>query len=150
MKTKLFLIAGLILAGFLFQSCQKDNDLVNDRALAQDNNTDLIASKDLAAPGENSDELTNYPDPFTDMTIIEYKVPRPAWVTIIVYNRQEQFAIRLVSEFKHEGIYRVEFNAKELPVGEYVAEMRIGMLVFRENMTKIFKDSIGKIPKGSH
>lgn len=147
MKTKLFLIAGLIFAGFLFHSCQKDNDLLNEQAQAQDPNMNLVADKGAATHWGHAKMLTNYPEPFTDMTTIEYKVPSPAWVTIIVYNRKEQFFIRLVSEFKHEGVYRVEFNARDLPIGEYEVEMKAGLLVVRESMTKIFKNSTGEITK---
>ncbi len=150
MKTKLLLIAGLLFAGLLFNSCQKDNDLLEEATLKQDTDM-LLASgnqdKDSDAPWGFSDVLTNYPDPFRNKTIIEYKVPRPTWITLIVFHRQEQFVLRLVSEFQHEGVYRVEFDASEFPPGQYVAELKIGKKVIREVMTKVRPESSGKIHK---
>lgn len=148
MKTKLFLFASLIPAGLLFRSCQKDNDL--EAISRADTEMPFASSK----TGEHNDgDLTgkdlifNSPDPFQDKTTIEYRVPFPAWVTIVVTNRKEQFFIRLVSEFQHEGIYRVDFDAKELPPGQYVAELKIGDLVVGEIMTKKLNVSTGRTHK---
>lgn len=147
MKTKHLLFAGLLITGFVFLSFQSDKDLSGGKEFAKDVNTVLAADLRSTAPGGLLDVLTNYPDPFTDKTLIEYRVLRPAWVEIMVYNREEQFAIRLISEFHREGIYRVEFDATELPVGEYLAEMKVGLMSYKEVMTKVFKTSIGGIPK---
>ena len=146
MKTKLFLFASLIPAGLLFTSCQKDNDL---EAISRTDTEMLFVSNKTGDHNDSDltgkDLISNSPDPFQDMTTIEYRVPNPAWITIVVINRQEQFFVRLVSEFQHEGIYRVDFDARELPPGQYVAELKIGDLVVGEIMTKKLNVSAGRI-----
>jgi hypothetical protein len=147
MKTNVLFIACLFVAGIMLTSFQKDKGLLEANASTKQSEAVLVADHSTVAPVKKMDVLTNYPDPFEHKTLIEYKVLRPGWVTLIVMNRQEQFAIRLVSEFKYEGVYRIEFDARELPPGQYIAELRTGFFVARENMTKIMETSTGDIPK---
>ena len=146
MKTRILLIAALIMSGVIFTYGQHVKEAVSQQP------SELLVLKvnhpqDRLAPIGYSDLLTNYPDPFKDMTFIEYRVPQPTWVTLLVWNRAEMFVIPLVKEFQHEGVYRIEFDASELPPGTYIAQLKMGFISCKEVMTKVKKESTGEITK---
>lgn len=148
MKTKIFLIAGLFLGGFLLSSCQKDNSVLP----ANESGTvvkELNEGSDDVVDPFVKEHLTNYPDPFKTTTTIEYMVPKSGWVTIYVYNLTERYQIRLVSEFKDAGLYRVMFDGTEHPPGRYLVQMNVAGLRFSETMTKIASEGNGSL-FGSH
>jgi len=61
----------------------------------------------------------NYPNPFNPTTKIEYSLPEPSSVRLSIYNNLGQEVINLVNEYQSAGIYRVDFNANNLPSGIY-------------------------------
>lgn len=147
MKTKMLLFVGLLFAGLIFSSCQKDNDLIADASIDQ-----TAEQKRLPPDGDiggfndiNVDLLSNVPDPFTQRTTIEYELPKPGWVTIYVKNVREGYSIRLVSEFKPAGHYKVVFEARNHPPGLYMAEMKTGGQLIREQMLKVLEEGNGTI-----
>ena len=76
-------------------------------------------SENLSAEGVQS-----YPNPFNQCTTILYKVPEDAYVTIIVYNIQGQIVSNLFKNLFHEtGFHAVEWDAGNLPSGEYICRI---------------------------
>lgn len=64
----------------------------------------------------------NYPNPFNRMTLLEYELPAPAWVTIAIYNSQGQRVTTLVNEPQSAGEHRVDWQvAGTLTSGVYFA-----------------------------
>jgi hypothetical protein len=62
----------------------------------------------------------NYPNPFNPTTTIEFDLPEPAVVTLIVYNiLGQQVATLLDQEDVSEGLHEVEFSANALASGVY-------------------------------
>ena len=61
----------------------------------------------------------NYPNPFTKKTSISYTLPKPAQVSIKIYNIKGQLVKILVNENKPAGYHTVEWNAKGLSSGIY-------------------------------
>ena len=62
----------------------------------------------------------NYPNPFNPMTTIEFDLPQPAVVTLVVYNTLGQEVARLLDrESMDDGTQEVEFDATNLPSGVY-------------------------------
>ncbi len=57
----------------------------------------------------------NYPNPFNPMTIIEYSIDKPAFVSIEIYNILGEKIIDLINEFHFIGQYRVTFDGSSLP-----------------------------------
>lgn len=146
MKTKILLISTLIAGGLLFTSCQKDNSLIEETSFEQ-----LSAEQDvpdspksgtwgssLGDPGSiDQDRISNFPDPFTRYTTIQYNLKKSSFVRLVVYaNDFEQVAI-LVNGYKKAGKHLAKFNASGMPVGEYIAELKTNEGVFKEEMTKI-------------
>lgn len=68
--------------------------------------------------------LQNYPNPFNSVTVIKYSIPKKSYVTLIVYNILGNEIASLVNQYKNAGEYEAEFNAKDLPSGFYLYELR--------------------------
>lgn len=54
----------------------------------------------------------NYPNPFTEKTVIKYSLPSETQVKLTVFNANGEMIRKLVDEVKSAGTYEVEF---ELP-----------------------------------
>ncbi|RMF69051.1 MAG: T9SS C-terminal target domain-containing protein [Calditrichaeota bacterium] len=61
----------------------------------------------------------NYPNPFNPRTTILFAVPKPAHVSLRVYNLLGQLVAVLVDEELAPGTYRSIFDARKLPGGVY-------------------------------
>ena len=61
--------------------------------------------------------LQNFPDPFTLTTIISYNLFQNDNVTLKVYNQLGNQVEVLVNEYQEAGLYKVSFNAQDLPDG---------------------------------
>ena len=137
MKTKILVLAVLLLGGLLFTSCQKDDALIEDKATEQSYVKDNFI-EDLAQGSLLVYNLHNYPDPFNSTTTIEYYLPCNAFVTLSVYQSDisHQNDMVFIEGLQRMGIHTVEFDASELPDGIYFAELKVGNKVCRERMTK--------------
>lgn len=74
---------------------------------------------------------SNYPNPFTESTIIKYSVPNRSYVSIKVYDRYGQFVKTLVGKTQNEGSYESSWdgsNFKNKPAanGLYFATLWAG------------------------
>jgi hypothetical protein len=68
----------------------------------------------------------NYPNPFNPTTKISWQSLIGSWQSLKVYDVLGNEVATLVDEFKPEGKYEVEFNAKELPSGIYFYRLNVG------------------------
>lgn len=62
----------------------------------------------------------NYPNPFNPSTTISFTLPKQQYVKLSVYNILGQKVNTLFDEIKSSGIYKVSFNASNLPSGVYI------------------------------
>jgi len=143
MKTKLFLLTGLLCGGMIFVSCQKDNETipaVQDETLAAESASNLEKSE-LLLPERDylADPIDNYPDPFYAYTNIEFRVFRPGKVTLAVYAENGLVISRIFEGNLQKGVYRISLNTVKWPKGLYYAELTINGRVSKEKMTKIDK-----------
>lgn len=86
------------------------------------NNSDDISNNEIPT----NFTLSNYPNPFNPSTTIQYTLPVAGFTEIVVYNTLGEAIQTLVSEYKSEGIYNVNFNASGLPSGMYIYTLRVG------------------------
>jgi hypothetical protein len=56
----------------------------------------------------------NYPNPFSEKTIIKFCVAYKVKVKIEIFNSEGKMIIQLLDEEKEAGTYEVEFNASNL------------------------------------
>ncbi|MGE5436948.1 MAG: T9SS type A sorting domain-containing protein [Syntrophothermus sp.] len=79
---------------------------------------------------ENSSIVTeyalsqNYPNPFNPSTVINFEIPQASKVSLKVYNMLGKEVATLVNGYKEMGRYSVQFNAKDIPSGMYIYEIR--------------------------
>ena len=79
----------------------------------------LLVSKDYKL-------FQNYPNPFNPVTMITYQIPKPEFVTIVVYDGLGREMQTLVHEQKDAGMYEIEFNAGRLSSGVYIYKITAG------------------------
>ena len=68
----------------------------------------------------------NYPNPFNPSTVISYKLPANASVSLKVYDMLGREVKSLVNERQNAGIYSVTFNASSLASGVYLYRIQAG------------------------
>jgi hypothetical protein len=68
----------------------------------------------------------NYPNPFNPSTTIEYSIPKSGSVKLTVYNFLGEEVVTLVNDFKETGVYKVNFNSKDLTSGIYFYRLDAG------------------------
>jgi len=69
-------------------------------------------------------DITNYPNPFTNSTTIQFTLPVESDVVIRVYNIFGQEMKTLVNQRYLEGRYTVKFEGSNLPSGHYMYQMK--------------------------
>lgn len=92
--------------------------------------------KEPASDGLASRQLSNYPNPFSEKTIIEYEVDREAYVNLSVFYNGQLVRI-LASDFHHASKYRVTFSGMGLPAGTYTAVLTVNGQVLTKSMYKV-------------
>jgi hypothetical protein len=68
----------------------------------------------------------NYPNPFNPSTIIQYGLPKPCRVSIVISNSLGQAMETLVDEQQSSGLHEVTWNASALPSGVYFYRIHAG------------------------
>jgi len=72
----------------------------------------------------------NYPNPFSEKTVIKYCVAYKTRVQIAVYNKEGKEVEKLVDEEKNPGTYEIEFKSavgnRQLAIGNYYYRMTAG------------------------
>ena len=61
----------------------------------------------------------NYPNPFNPMTTLAFAIPQRAHVTLKVFDSLGRAVSTLVDKALGAGVYRVVFDAEDLPSGVY-------------------------------
>jgi hypothetical protein len=71
----------------------------------------------------------NFPNPFNPSTTIEFSLPKPAFVTLKVYNLLGEEVATLVAEQRPAGIHRFYWNVRGLASGVYLYRLEAGNYV---------------------
>ena len=67
----------------------------------------------------------NYPNPFDNITNIEYQIPENGHVTLSVFNMLGEKIAVLVREDQTEGLYKVRYDRSELTPGVYMYRLEV-------------------------
>ena len=78
-----------------------------------------------------------YPDPFSDVTAIEYELEEDGFVNLTIYNQIGQEVKTLANEQQSAGKYRLEWNAEGIPAGIYFYRVQAGNEVGSGKMVKL-------------
>ena len=76
----------------------------------------------------------NYPNPFNPFTTIEYQIPEMVFVNIKVYDVLGNELRILVNEEQNSGIYKITFEAGNLPSGVYFYRIQAGNFIETKKM----------------
>jgi sporulation protein YlmC with PRC-barrel domain len=79
-------------------------------------------------------KLTNYPNPFSVSTTIEFTVPVETPVMLKVYNLFGQEVVTLVNKKHIPGTYNVHFDAAKLPAGQYLFRLNTSEFTITKKM----------------
>ncbi|MDM7926814.1 MAG: YCF48-related protein [bacterium] len=69
--------------------------------------------------------LPNYPNPFNGSTVLRFKLERPAFVRLRIFDALGREAAGLVSGVQSAGIHHVRWNPTGLPSGVYMARLEV-------------------------
>jgi flagellar hook assembly protein FlgD len=70
--------------------------------------------------------VVSYPNPFSNLTTIEYELAQPAKVNLSVYNHLGQQVAVLADGKQTGGRQQVQWNAAGLPAGIYYCRLTAG------------------------
>jgi hypothetical protein len=76
----------------------------------------------------------NAPNPFGEMTSVEYRIPNDEKITLNVYNALGRQVATLIDGFIGAGEHTATFNATGLPAGIYIARLQVGGAVVQRMM----------------
>jgi len=71
-------------------------------------------------------KLEIFPNPFTNIVAINFKVSEAAITTIKIYNLYGQLQTTVLNEYKTQGEYVLEYNLSQLSIGLYICIMQNG------------------------
>ncbi len=66
----------------------------------------------------------NYPNPFNPTTQIEYSLPAAQNVKLQIFNSRGEQISTLVNRYQSAGTHRIQFNADNLPSGQYFYQLK--------------------------
>lgn len=70
--------------------------------------------------------LTNYPNPFSEMTTIQFQIPSKTLVSLEVFDQTGRKVATLINEVMPSGMHEYEFNGSPLPSGIYFYQLIAG------------------------
>jgi hypothetical protein len=79
----------------------------------------------------------NYPNPFNPETVIEFSIPIASKVKLAVYNSLGQLVREILDDNLEPGLYKVKFNASDLPSGVYIYRLTAGGYAFSRKMVLV-------------
>jgi len=75
---------------------------------------------------KNELELTNYPNPFSASTTIQFQTPSYAHVSLEVFDQTGKKVSTLINEVLPSGTHQAEFDGSLLPGGIYFYHLKVG------------------------
>ena len=106
-------------------------------------------SNGLARVGEGTGQpvaysLANYPNPFNPATRINYHLPAPGQVSLVVYDLLGRKAAELVTGYHEAGYHSIIWNASDQASGVYFARITVSDPLGQVQFTKISKLALVK------
>jgi len=104
-----------------------------------------VAQETVASLSGNSNNLNpesihlyqNYPNPFNPITTIRYDLIENSFVLLKIHDALGKEIYELISDFQHAGSYEIEFDAVDLPSGNYYCKLTIGDKSISKKMTLV-------------
>jgi hypothetical protein len=82
----------------------------------------------------NAFDLANYPNPFKQITTINFKIPEKSDVTLTITDIYGKSIANLLTDKLTEGFYEIPYNAAALSSGTYIIQLTVGKSVAYKRM----------------
>ncbi len=112
----------LIASGFLNPSTNNNGEGFGLFAILNDGTVAALPVSTMSNVIENSfinKLFTNYPNPFSDETVISFNVERAGRVTVNIYDYRGIIVKTLIDEVLSYGEHKIKFSSNNLPSGVY-------------------------------
>ncbi len=94
----------------------------------------LLNPTSVADMQENKQGLINYPNPFSDLTTIQFQTSSTELVVLDVYDQTGRKISTLINSVLPSGVHQVEFNGNSLPEGLYFYQLKVGNSIKTQKM----------------
>ena len=88
--------------------------------------TKLLYPTAVSSELNNKLELTNYPNPFSAITTIQFQTPSNTSVSLDVFDQTGKKLSTLINGVLSLGTHQVDFDASLLPAGLYFYQLKVG------------------------
>jgi len=78
--------------------------------------------------------MQNYPNPFNNSTVISYSLSKTSFVTIKIFDALGNEIATLVNDVKSSGLFKLNWNADNLPSGFYFYQLIADNLITTKKM----------------
>jgi hypothetical protein len=99
--------------------------------------TNKLYPTSVASELKNELEITNYPNPFSSSTTIQFQNPSNADVSLEVFDQTGRKVTTLVNKKLPFGTHHFEFDGSFLPEGMYFYQLKVGNYSTTRKMTLI-------------
>lgn len=80
----------------------------------------------VASKLENEQGLMNYPNPFSDLTTIQFQTSSSGFVLLDVFDQTGKKISTLINKELPSGVHQVDFSGSVLPSGLYFYQLKVG------------------------
>lgn len=91
-----------------------------------DAGTKKLFPTSVASELKNESELSNYPNPFSSITTIQFETASNAMVSLDVFDQTGRKVTTLINEELPSGTHQVNFDGSYLPAGIYFYQLKSG------------------------
>jgi len=88
--------------------------------------TNLLFPTSVASELKSDFEVVNYPNPFTDITTIQFQTSSNASVSLDVFDQTGKKVSTLINEVLPSGTHQAEFDGSLSPGGMYFYQLKVG------------------------
>ncbi|MBN1998197.1 carbohydrate binding domain-containing protein [candidate division KSB1 bacterium] len=119
-------------AFFAVQCGEQSGDVMLDNISLKTSLTDF--AEFIEENLNNLQLVQNFPNPFNPVTSIEYSIPHPQHVTVIVYDISGRVVAKLVDRFQNSGRHKIFFDGNLLASGVYYCRLKTADLTLMKKM----------------
>jgi len=83
----------------------------------------LVSTDYIREIPDNTTLLTNYPNPFTNETTLQFAIAQPSHVRLDVYDVLGRRVITAIDQHYDSGVHQVHWDGNDLPSGVYFVRM---------------------------
>lgn len=91
---------------------------------------------DQSVEQNNTYNLMNYPNPFSKVTTIQFRLSKDSFIELDIWNHFGQKVETLFTGYKKYGQHKTLFNSSQLPSGIYFCRLRVDSKIITKKIIK--------------